>query len=83
MVYQTLRGHELSGDHEARRLALVRLAEPGPDYDRAAADGLARLRHAWDVVDVEAALCEGERRTAAETKIRLAAARRDQAENQA
>jgi len=71
--YVTRRGYTLNADHDARRVALLPLAECGPSYSRAAADGLNRLAYAWDVIDAEAALCEGERRTIAETKVRLGA----------
>lgn len=71
MSYTTLRGYELTPDHDTRRETLLPFTHYGDTYSRAVADGLARLRYAYDILDAEAALCEAEQRTRAETKERL------------
>jgi len=71
MNYTTQRGYKLTTDHAQRREALLPFTEYGLNYSRAVADGLASLRYAWDVLDAEAALCQAEQRTHADTRERL------------
>jgi hypothetical protein len=71
MSYTTAKGYTLPADLEARRMALLPLTVTGPEYSRAAADGLRRLAWSEDLAGAVLSVCEAERKTVAQALAEL------------